>query len=134
MSWRVSAVFFCFACVFLWDRKAYIQKKKMLSPQNLGQRQYKKLYILYNYFYLLLLFLSAIFLLFYFIFGLPDLSNTCYIYKDFCFTSVFAEKVKKESEKGCMSSLSDGQDDVKPSQESAKNTSKKGEPVHRDYL
>lgn len=55
-------------------------------------------------------------------------------YKNFCFTSVFAEKVKKESAKGCTSSLSDGQQDVKPSQEDAKNTSKKGEPVHRDYL
>ncbi|XP_051740843.1 TBC1 domain family member 9 [Ctenopharyngodon idella] len=35
------------------------------------------------------------------------------------------EKVKKESAKGCTSSLSDGQQDVKPSQEDAKNTSKK---------
>ncbi|XP_077066730.1 uncharacterized protein LOC143720786 [Siphateles boraxobius] len=35
------------------------------------------------------------------------------------------EKVKKESSKGCTSSLSDGQRDVKPSQKGAKNTSKK---------
>ncbi|XDV53047.1 hypothetical protein PO909_021651, partial [Leuciscus waleckii] len=38
------------------------------------------------------------------------------------------EKVKKESAKGCTSSLSDGQRDVKPSQKGAKNTSKKEAP------
>lgn len=54
-------------------------------------------------------------------------------YKHFCFTS-FAEKMKKESPKGCTSSLSDGPQNVKPSQEFGKNTSKKGKPVHRDYL
>ncbi|XP_016415455.1 uncharacterized protein LOC107745932 [Sinocyclocheilus rhinocerous] len=35
------------------------------------------------------------------------------------------EKVKKESAKGCTSSLSDGQQDEKPSQDVARNTSKK---------
>ncbi|XP_056106950.1 TBC1 domain family member 10B [Rhinichthys klamathensis goyatoka] len=38
------------------------------------------------------------------------------------------EKVKKDSAKGCTSSLSDGQRDVKPSQKGAKNTSKKEAP------
>ncbi|XP_058624038.1 USP6 N-terminal-like protein [Onychostoma macrolepis] len=38
------------------------------------------------------------------------------------------EKVKKESAKGCTSSLSDGQQDEKPSQEVARNTSKKAAP------
>ncbi|KAK7117510.1 hypothetical protein R3I94_022913 [Phoxinus phoxinus] len=38
------------------------------------------------------------------------------------------EKVKKESAKGCTSSLSDGQRDAKPSQKGAKNTSKKEAP------
>lgn len=47
---------------------------------------------------------------------------------------LFAEKVKKESAKGCTSSLNDGQRDVKPSQKGAKNTFKKGEPVHRLFM
>lgn len=38
------------------------------------------------------------------------------------------EKAKKENAKGCTSSLSDGQHDVKPSQDGAKNTSKKEAP------
>ncbi|KAI2648422.1 Periplasmic nitrate reductase [Labeo rohita] len=48
--------------------------------------------------------------------------------KCFLCLSIFAEQVKKESAKGCTSSRGDGQQDEKPSQEVARNASKKAAP------